>query len=70
MKVNGSVGRQALSSLCFSLVILPLPYTLPLSHSTPTPGILSFRTIKEILIVNITQQKKQMTPLASTYLRL
>lgn len=37
MKVNGSVGRQALSSLVFSPVILPLRYIVPLSHCTPTP---------------------------------
>lgn len=37
MKVNGSVGRQALSSLGFSPVILPLLYSVPPSHSTPAP---------------------------------
>lgn len=37
MKVNGSMGRQALSSLGFSPVILPLLCSVPLSHSIPTP---------------------------------
>lgn len=59
MKVNGSVGRQALSSLAFSPVILSLPYIVPPSHCTPTSGILSFDTIKDILTVNIAQQKNR-----------
>lgn len=62
MKVNGSVGRQALSSLGFSPLILLLSYTVPLSHCALTPGILSFHTVKDILTVNITAEK-QMTSL-------
>lgn len=52
MKVNGSVGRQALSSLAFSPVIVtPLNIFLP--------PILYFHTVKETLTANITQQKKR-----------
>lgn len=49
MKVNGSVGRQALSSLGFSPVIPP----------PPRPPILSFHTIKETRTASVTQQKNR-----------
>lgn len=58
MKVNGRVGRQALSSLGFSPVI----------HDPPP--ILSFHTIKETNSKHNPAEKQMTSPPTSTYLHL
>lgn len=62
MKVNGSVGRQALSSLGFSTLILPPPLL-----QYPSPPVLSFHTIKEANSKHNPTEKQMTSPHTSTY---